>query len=195
MSCGIYRIRNTGDGKSYIGSSIDIEARFRKHIVTLKRGCHHNTHLQRAYDRDGLDSFEFSILEYCGADNLERREQYHLDGHGACDEGYNIAPQAYSNKGVKHTAEAKEKIRQASSGCVFSKLHKQRIAEALRTYQRTDKHSRNISLGKKGKPSSFQGKCQPESAKAKLREHALKRRIRRNEKGQIVGYDTDAAAI
>ena len=195
MTCGVYRIENLLDGKLYIGSSINVEARFRKHLATLNRGEHQNAHLQRAFDRDGVDSFCLELVESCTADDLEAREQFYIDKYRVPELGYNIAPRAYSNKGVRHTEEEIEKMREASTGRKFSAIHKERIATALRQHIRAPEHSLNISLAKKGKPSSFKGKRHPESARQKIREHALRQHRQRNEKGQFVGYDVDQAAI
>ena len=40
MTCGIYMIQNTINGKIYIGQSIDIELRFKSHKNKLERGNH-----------------------------------------------------------------------------------------------------------------------------------------------------------
>jgi hypothetical protein len=92
MTCGIYRITNTIDNKSYIGSSINIEKRWREHNNSLLRGQHHSSHLQRAYNKYGLDAFGFLLVEETSRDLLLEREKYWIEFYNAGDSfsGYNM---------------------------------------------------------------------------------------------------------
>lgn len=58
---GIYRIRNTSNGKVYIGQSVNIEQRWRQHLYELRRDSHHSPHLQYAYNQDP-DSLVFEVV-------------------------------------------------------------------------------------------------------------------------------------
>ena len=60
---GIYRIKNTVNGRSYIGSSVNILTRMKRHCYELEKSKHNNKHMQRAYDKYGPDSFHFSVVE------------------------------------------------------------------------------------------------------------------------------------
>jgi group I intron endonuclease len=60
---GIYQIVNTKNGKSYIGSSKNIKLRFGIHKSALKNNRHHCVHLQRSYNKHGIDTFKFDILK------------------------------------------------------------------------------------------------------------------------------------
>ena len=62
---GIYSITNKLNNKRYIGQSIDIETRIKRHFRELRRGVHHCHHLQRAFDKYGEDNFETEILLIC----------------------------------------------------------------------------------------------------------------------------------
>ena len=46
---GIYVVRNTVTKQFYIGSSIDLKRRKRKHFSHLRQGKHHCSHLQRSF--------------------------------------------------------------------------------------------------------------------------------------------------
>ena len=85
---GIYYIRNTTSSKIYIGASIDIEARYQGHIHALKAGSHKNAQLQKDFDQQGLDAFEFGILEVVATDSdLETREIHWIKQQKNC---YNV---------------------------------------------------------------------------------------------------------
>ena len=71
---GIYAI--ICNGKYYIGQSIDIKHRWRKHKEELKMGIHHNTHLQNAYNKYGEVKFE--VLLECEKGKLDEYEQYYI---------------------------------------------------------------------------------------------------------------------
>ena len=97
MSGGyIYRITNTKNGKVYIGSSKDYSKRWKRHIADLRTGNHHSIHLQRAYDKHGESAFEFEVIERCMPDEMEDREQWHMDNENAYEyvTGYNISKKA-----------------------------------------------------------------------------------------------------
>jgi group I intron endonuclease len=81
---GIYGIRNMANGKWYIGQSRDVELRKYNHFQNLKRKRHCNPHLQSAFNKYGVDSFEFFLLQECQSillDNFERAwiSQYKSD--------------------------------------------------------------------------------------------------------------------
>lgn len=59
---GIYEIKNRINGKVYVGQSIHIEERIKRHQRELKAGIHHNHHLQRSYNKYGKENFEYIIL-------------------------------------------------------------------------------------------------------------------------------------
>ena len=96
MTCGIYKIKNIGDEKVYIGHSLNIEYRWRKHVEALKAKRHENIHLQRAWDKHGKDNFIFEKIEVCRENELKDREQYWMDYYKCYnhDKGYNICPTA-----------------------------------------------------------------------------------------------------
>ena len=89
---GIYQIRNLVNGKVYVGSAVNLRARMQSHFGELKNNKHNNRHLQRAYDKYGLDKFVFEVLEYVEKDMLLEREQYYIDTLNVVNEGYNICP-------------------------------------------------------------------------------------------------------
>ena len=79
MISGVYKIRNKINGKFYIGSSVDIEKRFWRHHNDLIKGIHHCIYLQRAWDKNGEDQFEFVVEKVCKEHEARRIEQEILD--------------------------------------------------------------------------------------------------------------------
>lgn len=101
---GIYKIENLINKKIYIGSSIDITKRWRKHKFELNKNIHPNTYLQRAWNKYGSSNFSFKIIEYCGQNNIASREQSYLN---SLNPEYNLCKIAYSSLGRKATEETK----------------------------------------------------------------------------------------
>lgn len=113
---GIYAIRNTVNGKMYIGSSVDIRARWAMHRSDLKHQTHHSIALQRAWAKYGRPAFVFEVLELIeDADARLARETELIASHKAADglHGYNCCPEAGTARGVKHTEEAKRRMSEA----------------------------------------------------------------------------------
>lgn len=59
----IYRIRNTVNGKIYIGSTRNFYARKAQHLSCLRRGAHSSYLLQKEFIEMGESAFEFEPLE------------------------------------------------------------------------------------------------------------------------------------
>ncbi len=71
---GVYRIRNTQNDKSYVGYSIDLQARINRQKAELKFGSHRNSELLSEWKSFGESSFEFEVL-----DELELDEKSKAD--------------------------------------------------------------------------------------------------------------------
>ena len=59
---GIYKITNKVNGKVYIGESLDLERRWKEHLLELGSKQHINLKLQKDYNIYGYEAFEFEIL-------------------------------------------------------------------------------------------------------------------------------------
>lgn len=60
---GIYLIHNTFHGKKYVGSTKDINRRFKTHKRELEMGSHNNRKMQKDYDEAGPGHFVYQVLE------------------------------------------------------------------------------------------------------------------------------------
>ncbi len=89
MTVGVYQVENTTSGKLYVGSSVDIERRWGRHLRRLRRGRHNNRHWQMEFDRDGEGAFAFTILEVTTRLARVDREQWWLN---ELRPRYNVAP-------------------------------------------------------------------------------------------------------
>lgn len=153
MTCGIYKITNKQNDKFYIGSSINIEMRWYTHKSYLRRNVHANQHLQNAWNKYGEDNFIFSIFIETDEEALLIKEQELIDDSRCCDKniGYNKALIAGSPmKGRKHSPEAIEKIRQASTGRVPSEKTRRKISLANKGRNVSPEGRKRMSDAKKG---------------------------------------------
>lgn len=86
---GIYKITCTGNNKMYIGQSLAIKRRWNDHQKALKKGCHYNKYLQRAYNKYGEESFVYEILELCNKEKLNERERFYISLFNSFKDGFN----------------------------------------------------------------------------------------------------------
>lgn len=89
--CGIYKIENLVNGKSYIGQSVDIKSRWRQHRNTSSNSLNKNYEfsLYRAIRKYGLNNFNFVILEECEPSLLNERKKYWIQYFDSYKNGYN----------------------------------------------------------------------------------------------------------
>lgn len=59
----IYKIINEKNGKFYIGSTVNLDKRKKRHFNDLKNGKHHCLFLQRAFKKYGENAFKFVVKE------------------------------------------------------------------------------------------------------------------------------------
>jgi group I intron endonuclease len=145
MNTGVYRIRNLQNGKVYIGSSKDIEERWRQHTLKLNRGTHPCRKLLNAWKKYGSSTFQFEIIELCSLAELLDREQHWIDTTMAYTTGYNSRPKAESCLGYKRgapTEEHKRKNAEAHTGSKNSNWGK----------PRSEQTKAKIASAQKGKP-------------------------------------------
>lgn len=78
---GIYQIVNRINNKVYIGGTLDLRERFANHVSELRNNRHHSIHLQRAFNKYGIDSFYFEILDLCDSNwnIIEKLEQSYFE--------------------------------------------------------------------------------------------------------------------
>ena len=130
IKSGIYKITNLKNKKIYIGSSKDIELRWKDHKKHLNGGYHVNKKLQNAWNFYGEKEFEFTVLEEnIKIDKLLDREQFYLDKFKPYlrDIGYNIGLKSsggdnFTNNPNKNNIRKKMVIIN-STGHMFGRKH------------------------------------------------------------------------
>ena len=125
---GVYVIKCSANDKFYIGVSKNIEDRWREHKSDLKNNKHHCVQLQRCCNKYGLDSLEHSIIyttdDYELAINLEAAMLKALD----CAFMLNSVKTNYGfSKDYKHSFETKIKISNALKGNKYTLGYKHTV--------------------------------------------------------------------
>jgi group I intron endonuclease len=156
---GIYAIRNTVNGKLYIGSAGNIERRFSQHRYSLKQGEHHTKALQNAWLKYGAEAFVFEVIERVSdCSQLVKIEQQWIDRLGSVvPGGYNIRPIAESCRGIKHSAEVVEANRLRQLGRKASAETRAKMSEARKgreVSEETRQKIRKSNAGKKFGPQT-----------------------------------------
>lgn len=151
---GTYQIRCTTNDKVYVGSSVDLYYRERKHFSELRRGVHSSIALQNAYNKHGAENFVFEILEIVeNKSDLLNTEQYWIDKLESYkrNKGYNIRKKAHCNEGISLSDEAKAKLSLLNKGKKLSEDHKKKIGAANKGRIHSEEYRKNCSERQKGK--------------------------------------------
>jgi group I intron endonuclease len=163
---GIYAITNTTNGKVYVGSAVNIAARWRGHLSQLRRGIHHSGHLQAAWNKHGEEAFSFSILqEVKKRESLIEEENRWIASLNSSERtaGYNLCVTAGSQLGMKHSEEARKRMSAAHKGRMKSEAHQEAINAALKGRKLSAEHRSKISSNQLGRRAS-------EETRKKMRE-------------------------
>lgn len=160
--CGVYKIVNLVTGRVYVGSSVNIELRCLSHKSLLRRKKHYNMYLQRSWNKYGEKVFKFSIIEKCGKDKLEEREQYWVDWYKANGKVYNVRVECVvNNRGVKTgpCSELKKlKLSKANKGRKVSEETRKKLSESHKGYKHSEETRKKLSEAGKNKKHTEESK-------------------------------------
>lgn len=165
QNSGIYSITHLKTGNFYIGSAKNFNKRWSAHICHLKKNKHHSPYLQNIYNKYGIESLQFNIIEICPIQNLLSREQFYLDN---LKPRFNTLKIAGSSLGHKMTLRARANI---SSGRKGKQVSTEGLLKMKTTMQSDSmrKHLSNLALGRvapnKGLPMSQEQKLKISIAK------------------------------
>jgi len=135
---GIYQIRNTVNGKRYVGSAVCIRSRVQQHKRQLKAGRHHSVKLQNSWRKHGPKAFVFEPMLICATSDLLFYEQRAIDTLKGYTDGYNCAPTAGNQTGLKHTKESRRKMSETRTGA-------KRTPEQCKTQSRAQRSRTDVA--------------------------------------------------
>lgn len=140
----IYRWVNKVNGKTYVGSSVNLTARLYKYF-SVQHLNKYKTPIHNALLKYGFNNFSLEILEYCeqGVDPVTR-EQYYF---GLLKPEYNILEIAGSSLGFKHSDETLKFFKDSRK---VSEATKNNLSLAARGRILTESDKVKISLARTG---------------------------------------------
>lgn len=164
---GVYKIENRTNLKKYIGSTTNsFYYRLRRHKAQLKRGDHHNRHLQNSFKKYGMENFEFCPLLECEEKNATFYEQKLIEKFKTYkrSNGYNLERNARLKipseetirrrnkkiRGRKLTDEHKKKISESMTGKTMKEKTRKKLSESHKGKKLSESHKRKISESRKG---------------------------------------------
>lgn len=179
---GVYKLKNLITGKFYIGSSRSLAKRRGSHRYSLKNGIKNNLRMTEDYNKHGLDSFEFEVIEYCEVDKLLEREQYYFE---LLKPTYNIWNNVYNALERSYTEEQLLAFKNLKHPIKDKKAFSYSLKEAWRIRKLTMSHE-DFKKAYKGKPGmkhsdeakklmsiKGKGRSKPDSFKEKIRQLRL----------------------
>ena len=131
---GIYRWINNLNGKTYVGSGVNLAKRLGNYY-NIKELSRNPRPIQDALLKYGHSNFTLEILEYSPKTKLIEREQFYLD---LLVPDYNILKYAYSLLGFKHSQESIDKFKAK----LISPEHKE-ILSSIHTGKLVSEETRN----------------------------------------------------
>jgi group I intron endonuclease len=113
MKSGIYIIKNLETGHCYIGQSVNLKYRVRRHRQMLRDNKHENDYMQKHYNKYGGENFSFSILEPCILEKLDEREIHWINYYKTMNrsKGYNLESGGNNQKIVSDEIKNKKRGR------------------------------------------------------------------------------------
>lgn len=167
---------NKTNNKIYIGSSVDLNCRWRNHLYRLRKNIHPNNFIQNDFNKCKENAFVFEIVEFCSKNDIVEKEQIWVnkfyDNQYKC---YNLRRLVSSNLGFKHSEKTKKLMSEKRKGippsakCIAAavKIRKgknlsQETCEKIKKYQqnRSPEHRRNLekALKERGKDLEYRKK-------------------------------------
>lgn len=168
----IYAIVQIDTDRAYVGSTIQLDRRWRTHLLQLRKGTHHCAHLQRAWAKHGAGAFRWEILEAADVEGLtevetrwigarrERAGVFNTAPVGGSTRGLKLGPQSEAHRAKIGAAQRGKKISEAQKALVsavhkgksLSATHKAVISETMRnrvhspsTRAKLSESARNLS--------------------------------------------------
>ena len=132
----VYKIINKVNQKYYVGSSVALGKRWRRHLFELRKTRHHCPYLQRAWSKYGEEAFEFQVVEFLHSElTVRAKEQELLDIGGKFL--YNTSLRATGGDLISYHPLRSEIVRKISEGGKkryqnMTKEEREELAEKVR---------------------------------------------------------------
>ena len=112
MNSGIYILKNKKNNKIYVGQSINLAQREKDHFRKLQHNTHENDHLQKSFNKYGMNNFSFHILLRVPPEFLNNAEKYFINLFSTTNSryGYN---KTYGGDSEIPSIEARQKMSKA----------------------------------------------------------------------------------
>lgn len=185
MAAYIYKIKNTLDGKMYIGKSEreDIEDRWGEHMKKYKKEVKAHPYLYHAMEKYGTEQFSFQIICICFSDDVNDLEPYYIQKYNTLvPNGYNLQG---GGEGGKCHEITKQKISESLKGRFvgeknpfFGKTHTKDVRERISQVHMGNTYTKGMTLSaeakqkisdaNKGKTPWNKGKPWSDEVRAKL---------------------------
>lgn len=148
----VYTITNTVNGDFYVGSSVNVAARFRTHKRELRAQRHHCQRLQRAWLKYGESSFRFDVVRNCAsASEMHDVENDWLAKHYGKPHCYNTGVRAGAaflgrshNEGAKAALSAAHKGMRYRLGHTNDETHRARQSASMKGIKKSPQHIEKI---------------------------------------------------
>lgn len=150
---GVYRWTNKVNGKTYIGSSINLGPRLQQYYGKSLENNQKTSLIYRAILKHGHKNFILEILEYCGKNDNIEREQYYLN---LLKPSYNILEVAGSPLGRKLSLEVRIQMAKSKLGTTHSDETKALMSEIAKGRVFTEITRKRLSLARQGKKLSLE---------------------------------------
>ena len=150
---GIYKIICLPTGKIYIGSSINIDSRFKNHIWCLQKNRHRNTYLQRAWNKYRGNNFKFEIIEIIQLNSLITKEKFWIKKFKSYNRKYGfniIEPEMPPMLGRFHNQKTRLKISEKLSGIKHTKETRLKMSLASKGKKKSKTQIENMCKAKRG---------------------------------------------
>ncbi|WAJ69754.1 GIY-YIG nuclease family protein [Catenovulum adriaticum] len=95
--CGIYCIYSK-EFATYIGQSVDVGGRVRKHFYELKSNKHHNTQMQKDWNDRAERFFTYHLIKSCDVEELDELEALYIEKYQTYRYGYNSTPDGQKSR-------------------------------------------------------------------------------------------------
>lgn len=178
--CQIYKIHNVLTSQIYIGSSIDIKERIRRHFKDLKANIHHSLKMQRSFNKYGIENFKVEYLATCPEEYRHLLEQWFIDNNDCYYNNEKIVNKPSIGRIISE--EQRESSRKRMLGNEYWKLtppmseeNKLKQAERSRNRIWTDESRLKLSNSLKGKKNTL-GKFHSIETKKKMSENNANKR-------------------